>query len=1137
MTMHNRSYIGRAGAALLLFLVVGGVLKAQNIFGSIVGTATDSSGATVPGARVTLTNTGTGETKSAETNTAGDYQFLNLVPGAYRVDLEKTGFKRFTKEGIQVVVQAAVRVDVAFEVGEIGQTVEVSAQALALQTESATVSEAVVGRNVTDMPLNGRNVYNLVALVPGVVMEGGTTPQIGGGVSNLNVTYVDGVAMNTAYFNQTAAAPTQDTVAEFRVQTNTATADFGRYSGGVISLTSKSGTNEFHGTAYEFLRNRILNANTFFSNEAGLKTPPFTQNQFGGTLGGPIKKNKTFFFASYEGYYQRSATTFVLNAPTPQMSAGDFSQFLSSNVIYDPLTSTTGTNRTAFPGNVIPTSRLDATAIAMSKIQWNTPNAPGLVNNFINNAASGSTNNTLSGRIDHNFSDKQRLFGRIGYAAPTPVLTSPYDNTEYTLATRKTPFWTGVVGDTYTISPTTLFDIRLSLLRNHNTRYPTQLGTDLTTVGWPAIYNTEDIVRTLPQICVTNYDFLTSGGVGQGGYCQGNPQSVIIVTNNVYSIAPSLTKTAGRHTIKFGVEFRKAQLNYLQANNNSGNFSFTSAFTAQNALSPGNTGNAFASFMLGYGSSGTLGLNAATTGEELYQGYYVTDTFVVNRKLTLTYGLRWEGLGPFYESKDRLTVLQPDAQNPLVSNLGQVALVNSSNWGPRGSQNHPYDLFSPRLGLAYRLSDKWVIRAGGGINFLPTDGAIGSSPYGSPINSTSTAWVPSQNGGLTPYATLNNPFPTGINIPPQRGANYQSVLLGNSVSSTEPTNPHAYTEQYNFSVQRELPGGALLDVAYAALKGVHLYENVNLDQLPDSDLALGTQLLQQVPNPYYGKVATGTLASATVAYGQLLRPFPQYTGFTNTAAAVGNSHYNALQSKLEKSFHNGGTLLASFTKSKLISDVEQLAAFTTGVGSYIVQDFNNLRAQRSLAAYDFPYTFVVSYVYDLPVGKGRAFLNNLPKPANTLLSGWGVNGITTFQSGSPLSFNVSINNSNSYGGTPRPNVTAGCNEPISGSAQSRLNEWFNTSCFTAPPAFAFGSEPRTDPKLQTPGINNFDFAAFKNTAINERVALQFRAEVFNLFNRVQFGPPNTTLGSSTFGEVTSQTNNARLVQLALRLNF
>lgn len=1122
---------------LLAFALIQSFVHAQSFFGSIVGTAVDASGASVAGTIVTLTNSGTGETKTSSTDQDGNYQFLNLIPGVYKVDFEKPGFKHLTTDGIQVTVQATVRADASMQIGAIQQSVEVSASAVASQTETATLSQVVGGRNVRDMPLNGRNVYNLVALVPGVVMEGGA-PQIGGGTANQNATYLDGVPMNTGYFNQTAAAPTQDAVEEFRVQTNAASAEFGRFAGGVISLTTKSGTNEFHGTAYEFLRNRVLNANTFFSNRAGLNRPAFTQNQFGATLGGPIRKNKTFFFASYEGFRQRQGTTSIVTTPTAKMRSGDFSELPAGVVIADPLTSANGTNRQLFPGKIIPANRLDRAALALTNAFFGLPNLPGITNNYVANVSGGSDNNTYSGRVDHNLSEKQRLFSRFSYTAPTPVLGAIFNNGIYygpTGGTRQNPTISGVFGDTYTFSPTMVGDLRISMLRNHNTRYPDQLGIDLTTIGWPATLNDQIPVHTLPNLCITNYD--------PGGFCQGNVQSVIFVTNNVYDLAPSLTKTAGRHTLKFGVELRRAELNYLQSSNNSGNFSFTSGMTAVNALNPGDSGYSFASFMLGYGATGVnlnaLTANAATTGLELYQAYYVQDQFTVSRKLTLNLGLRWEGLGPFYERYDRMTVLQPGAPNPLVPNKGQLALVNSPAYPDRGITPHPWNLFSPRLGVAYRLTDKWVIRMGGAINFLPTDGNIGSSPFGSPVNTINTPWVPSLDGGLTPYATLSNPFPNGVALPPQRSPNYQQVLLGLAVTSPEATNPHAYTEQYNFSVQRELPTGIILEAAYAGLRGVHLYRypGQEIDQLPDQYLSLGTQLLQQVSNPYYGKVATGALAAPTVSYGQLLRPFPQYTGFRDTNAADGNSSYNALQVKLEKRFASGGTLLASYTHAKLITDMEQQAAFTNGVGAYQVQDNYNLRAERSLAAYDIPDNLLVSYVYDLPFGKGHALLSNVSGILEKSVTGWGINGITTFQSGPPLSFVTATNNTNSFGGNPRPNVIVGCDKSVAGSSQARVSGWFNTACFTPPPAFAFGNESRTDPNLRGAGIANYDFAAFKNTPITERFNLEFRAEIFNLFNRVQFALPNTTVGSTSLGVVTAQQNSPRLVQFALRLKF
>jgi len=333
-----------------------------------------------------------------------------------------------------------------------------------------------------------------------------------------------------------------------------------------------------------------------------------------------------------------------------------------------------------------------------------------------------------------------------------------------------------------------------------------------------------------------------------------------------------------------------------------------------------------------------------------------------------------------------------------------------------------------------------------------------------------------------------------------------------------------------------LSDGLLVEAAYAGSRGVHLMQSSQqVDQLPDQYLSLGARLQQQVTNPFYGLISTGTLASPTVAQGQLLRPYPQYNGVSIIGTANGNTIYHALHMKLEKRFRAGGTVLAAYTWSKIISDTDTLTGWLDATGTF--QDFNNRRAERSLLGTDVPQHLVVSYVLDLPVGKGKTFLGNVSGFAGKLVSGWGLNGVSTFQTGFPLGLTTSTNLTNSFGGGSRPNVVYGCHASISGSAQSRLSQWFNTSCFTAPPAFTFGNESRLDPTLRAHGINNWDFALFKTTQFKERVGLQFRTEVFNLFNRVQFGTPNLAVGNPSFGVISSQANNPRLIQFALRLLY
>ncbi|MDQ1472644.1 MAG: hypothetical protein QOJ99_4124, partial [Bryobacterales bacterium] len=434
---------GKLSRLLVLVALTSAPLPAQTFYGSIVGTVSDASGSTIPDSAVTLTNSGTAERRTAQSNADGNYEFVNLVPGRYRVDIEKTGFKHLTRADIEVQVQATVRVDGVMQVGDVGQTVEVTAQTPLLQTETSSLGTVVDERKVQEMPLNGRNVINLVTLVPGVVAQGQalTNPtgqnifsfgnyQIGGGIAGQNATFLDGAPLNVAQGSLIALIPTQDAMQEFKVQTNSLGPEFGRFAGGVINLTSKSGSNGFHGGAYEFLRNKILNANTFFNNSSGKPRPAFTQNQYGTNIGGPIKRDRTFFFFAWEGFRQRQGSPYLLAVPTVQQRAGDFSNTRTASgaliPVYDPATNTctssancgTGTIRTQFPGNIIPANRLDPASKIMSTY-WGQPNSPGLqysnLNNYSNNASIGGGNDEYNTRIDHSLSDKQRLFGRYSY--------------------------------------------------------------------------------------------------------------------------------------------------------------------------------------------------------------------------------------------------------------------------------------------------------------------------------------------------------------------------------------------------------------------------------------------------------------------------------------------------------------------------------------------------------------------------------------------------------------------------------------------------------------------------------------------------------------------------------------------------
>ena len=1145
-------------AAFLTASLLPRAARAQTSYGSIVGTVTDSTNAAIPGAAVALTNIGTGERRSVPSDPAGNFQFVNLIPGNYRVEVESRGFKRYKREPVRVEVESSVRIDPVMQVGDVAEVLTVSAETPLLQTQNATIGETVEGRVVQEMPLNGRNVLNLIALEPGVVPQGSTSGsplgnqaggtytnntgwgnyQIGGGMGNQSAFYLDGVPLNTVNANSPGLVPVQDAIQEFRVDTNAVSAEFGRFSGGVVNMATKSGTNALHGTAYEYLRNKVLNANDFFNNRSGVKLNAFTQNQYGAAAGGPIVKDKAFFFFSWENFALRNGRPTLTTVPTAAMEAGDFTGLPA---IYDPYT-TCGLQglqacaagqptRQPFPGNQIPASRFDPTAKVLMQ-EWGGPNLPGNVNNFAGNTSLGGNQQQYTIRGDWTLKEKHRLFGRYTYWNGDSLPSDPFHKNFGGLQTLYGAD-DGVAGDTFSLNPTTVLDFRVSYLRALHAFRPQQTGADLSQYGpaWAALASQVTLPEA-PLAAVTGF----------AGFSGVYIQSV----SNEYFLSGSATKIIGRHSLKFGGEARRWDWGFVQSNTAAGAFNFNNVFTSANPLSPGNTGYAFASYLLGTPSSGSLAGAARVLQQLYYQGYYVTDSYRVTNRLTLNVGLRLDVDGSFSERFNRTVVWQPGAADPLgqkagINLRGQMAFVDTPAYPSRNQLGPVQPFAAPRVGLAWSLAKDTVIRTGYGLSWVSPE-MINYSlpPFQSAINAATTTMVTSANGGLTPLNTLSNPFPGGLIEPLNNNPAGLSRFEGQSFNAPIPGQPFTSVQQWNFQVQHQFEQGLSLDAGYAGSKATHLaFSVLQINQLPDQYLSMGAALLSPVANPFYGALpsSAGTLGLPTVTAAQLLRPYPQFQNLGDSAPQKGDSTYHAIQMHVVKRFQSGGTIQASYTWSKLLSDTDTLTSWLEaghGVGG--VEDPSNLRLEKSLASFDAANRLVLSYVYDLPVGRGKHFLASVHGPADKLLSGWGIAGVSTFQSGLPLALTTASNLTNSLGGGSRPNVISP-NVSISGSAQSRLAEWFNTAAFAQPPSFTFGSEPRTDPVLRAAGINNFDFTVTKNTQVNERFRLEFRAEFFNLFNRVQFADPGTSLGSPQFGIVTSAMNLPRLVQMGLRLSF
>ena len=1194
----------------------------QNTTGSLVGQVTDPSGAIVPNATITVTNLATDDKRTTTTSSNGEYQVLTLQPGQYSLTIEGTGFKRYSRSPVEVQVEGATRVNVEMVVGAVTEQVTVSSTAPILQSENASLGQVVEGRAVTEMPLNGRNVLALVGLVPGVVPQGSSGGnltgqnvfaagnfQIDGGDANQSSTLVDGAPVNISYGNITSLVPSQDVIQEFKVQTNNNTAEYGMYTGGVINMTTKSGGNSVHGTLYEFDRNTIFNATPFFNKHTSTVIPkaPYQLNQFGGNVGFPILKDKLFGFGDYQGYRQRVGKTETYTVPTPLERIGNFSEFATP--IYDPCggTVTVGGQgcpnytgpRTQFPGNIIPMSRFSK--VATSLLNTNFPGASGttgyyilpnvkanttsgyaLTNNWVGLAHGGGNNDQYTGRVDFTRSAKQRMFGRYTQWNSGNIGAHTYSNglvggdpiSPESFKTRQAVF-----GDTYLFSPSLLGDIRISYLRWTYVRTPGTLGYDETQLGFPSYMGTISALNrvanstTVPSIALSTP---TYNGVGTG---------YIFGTNQDYVIAPSVSKTIKAHTIKAGADLRRLEMLYFQNNSPGGSFAFDPNMTASagsGATSGANaSGNPFASFLLGYmvnqaNTASVVQIAPPTWTQIYYQGYFVQDNWVATSKLTVNVGLRYEIPGVYRERHELLATFNPTEVNPVLGGisvngnpvLGAYDLVGSSQHPALGLRNEHFTNFSPRLGVAYRLNDKTVLRAGWGKFVIPSDLQFPESAAQSPLSYITNNPVTTLNNGGSPANTLDNPLPSGITPAPGRSANYQQLLLGGSANALLQNEANGETYQWNFAVQRQLPFGIALEAAYGGLHGSNLPVSVNINQVSASTLAQAAAdptcnassgpssscfLTKTVANPFpnYSTTFTaGTQQYSTISSVVLNKPFPEYGAISNTGHYVGVGNYNALQTKVEKRFASGGVLLGSYTFSKMMTNAESLTSWLETVGAPGFQNTNNLGGEYSLSGYDSRQRLTVSYVYSLPFGKGKTFGAHLNGVANTFASGWGVNGVSTFQKGYPMGISSSSGYVATYSGTgtTRPNVVAGCAKTIGGAVQKRLgdqvvggvvqNPYFNVSCFTAPARFTFGNESRTDNTLRLPGIANWDFALFKDTHLTERIAFQLRVESFNLFNRVQFGGPGTSVGSlATNGQITTQANDPRELQLAGRITF
>jgi hypothetical protein len=1152
MTMSSRT-----GIVLLATLLAALPIHAQTITASLEGDVKDASGAVVPGARVQVANIDTGVITRVQTGPDGRFIAPSLPAGPYSVIVEANGFKRVDRTGIVLQVNQTARIDLVMEVGALTETVEIRAEAPLLESTSSALGQVIENRSITDLPLNARNPYALVFLAPGVI--GNVAPQfnqanisINGGRPGANEILADGIPSSPPLVNPIqgfTVYPSVDSVQEFKVQTNSYSAEFGRSSGGIINLVFKSGTNTLHGTAYEFLRNSKLDANGFFANQRGLPLTNFKRNQFGGSVGGPVYlpklyngHNRTFFFANFEGLRERSQGNLTATVPTELQRAGDFSKTVNSSGalvnIYDPATTTrsgTGFVRTVFPGNMIPADRIDTVARNVVKY-YPLPNRPpdnaGGTNNLALPGTAPTNSNSFDLKGDENINERNRFFLRyshrkldLGFAKHFPGDTEVAEGNSYQPQISNN----AAFDYTFNLKPTFLVDFRYGFGRTLLQFSPNSAGFNPTQLGFPSYLAANADALYFPTFAPTGY--LTLGGTQF--YRHNGFETHNWSLNNA--------KVMTGHLLKFGFESRLVRVNNSEITDTVGNFTFDKTFTqgpnpnAATAIA----GDGIASFLLGLGGGTQTRCFKCVSTQSTYWAWYVADDWKVSRKLTLNIGLRYELEIPRHERYNRVNVFDPYVGSPLAGPAGLPNLkgglvfagINGASAQQFGTDSNN---LAPRLGFAYQLNSSTVIRGGGGIFYAPSlraaGGTVGNFGY-----RADTQFIGSQDG-VNPTNYLRNPFPDGFT--PVVG-NTQGLLtaVGSSISaSLKNDNVVPYSENWSFNIERQLRGHILVEAGYVGSHGLHLTQTgegtANLNQLTADQLKLGSQLQNQVKNPFFGIITSGPLATATVPQSFLLRAFPQFTTVNPLYWTGASSIYHALQIKIEKRFSHGLNLLVSYTDAKLIDDFSIISNLGRNAN---IQDIYNRHADRSISANDIAQRFVASAVYVLPFGRGRHFGAGMNRVMDAFLGGWQTNAILTFQGGDPLAL-TTTNSSNAGNNVLRPNST-GQSAKLQGDVESRLNKYLNTSVFTQPAPFTFGNASRTLPDVRGPGTRNLDLSLFKNFALVERMSLQFRAEAFNISNTPSFSDPNQNFNAVAFGQITGTSNAARQVQFGLKLLF
>jgi len=1134
-------------------------------FGRIGGTVSDTTGASVAGATVRITNIGTNSASSYTTNDQGRFTADNLAPGSYRVDADASGFKHLVQTGITVRVGDVLNLTMALELGAATESITVSGGSPLLETATSATGAVFEPELMGDLPLNERQPFSLAVLAPGVIpnrqIVNAAQPfnrapnfSISGGRGDTNEILLDGTPDtmpegSTGGFRAVAIFPTVEGMEEFKVQTNSMQAEYGGSGGGIVNIVTKSGTNQYHGAGFDFLRNSVMDSNGYFSNASRVPLASFKRNQFGAAFGGPVSipklyngKNKTFLFVSWEDLKQLGAIPFTTSVPTVAERNGDFSQYFTAAgapiIIYDPSTTVAGPNgtysRTPFPNNIIPAGQINPIAKNIMAL-FPLPTSNGLpftnASNFNKTYTQSLNDNRVDARLDQNIGPKQRLF--FAYAIDNRTLQNPNvygtvgDPVQFKYPTDPDSYRAGYL---YSITPTWVAEARYAYNHIFFAQSPGSLGYDISQLGFPQNVVSGVQEHEFPRLTFSD---LTGTAAGMGG--SSNTQTG---QQNTNVLLLSLSHTTGNHSIKFGTQVRRDYANRFINTGGDLKLAFSRTFTqGPNALAASSVaGSSVADALLGLADTASgsgLNLSVPSIAHSWWQSYYAQDDWHINKRLTVNLGVRWDLQFPMVEENNNYDWFNPNIASPIASQVpglnlkGGFQFASDNQRTPYIRNNHD---FAPRVGFAYRLTDKLVIRSAYGMFYAP-------NPYGTSGNvgngySQTTPFVSTVNGAI-PIGNISNPFPNGLIPPLGLGApTTPAANLGLAISYYQPKELTPQIQQWNFTVQHQITKSLALEVSYDGMKGNHLPEvGYFLSQLMPSQL--GPQVTQTVQNPFSGIISTGTLSTATTTAGHLMAPFPQYASVQVFEPDEAIANYNALLVKVEKRMSNGFTFMLSYTFSKLLDDGSGIESFLEPATSH--QNAYNRRADYSVSDQNVPQRFVFSFTYALPFGHGRTFGRNWSPALNTVLGGWQATGILTLQKGIPLSL-LTTDTSQSGSGYLRPNSN-GQNASKSGTPESRLGQYFTTSDFSQPAPYTFGNVGRNLGNVYGPGEKNLDFSVYKDISVKERLHLQLRGEAFNLTNTPWFSNPDTNLQDPAFGAITTQFNSPRQVQISLHLSF